>query len=150
MQLIRPQIDPFKLKPNILAKWPVELLGEGFVPFPKKLLRTLGVLFENSREIDELVVLLAAVDYKRDNFDNRPSVEYLAFTAGIPARRFREALSRLKKKAWVEIDVEPADDTIDITIVGLSRKIISLLREDDPIETIGRSSIRTAVKKIAG
>jgi hypothetical protein len=150
MRFTRPQLDPFSLPANIRAKWPAELLGEGFVPLPKKLLRALGGLFEDSREIDELVVLLAAVDYKRDNFERFPTVEYLAFVAGIPEKRFREALSRLKKKHWVEIDVEPEDDTMDIAVAGLNRAVLALLREEDPIDTIGRSSVRTAVKKIAG
>jgi hypothetical protein len=146
LSFTRPQLDPFRLKANILAKWPAEMLGEGFVPLPKRLLRMLGRLFEGSREIDELVVLLAAVDYKRENYDRRPTVEYLAFVAGLPIKRFREALSRLKKKGWIEIDVEPVDDTMDIAVAGLNREVLSMLREEDPLERLSaRESKKLAV-----
>jgi hypothetical protein len=149
MRFRRPQLDPFSLPANIRAKWPAELLGEGFVPLPKKLLRTLGGLFQGAHEIDELVVLLATVDYKRDDYDRLPTVEYLAFVAGIPEKRFKEALSRLKKKRWIEIDLEPKDDSMDISVDGLNRAVVSLIREEEPIDvTEGTPARGGAIKKL--
>ena len=126
----RSQIDPFTLPANIRAKWSDELLGEGFVPVPKKLLRALPRIFDRSSDIEELVALLAAVDYKRATPAPPPTLVYLAFLGGLSVSRFKSALSRLKKKGFVQIDVELADDTVDVNLDGLNRAVAKILSEE--------------------
>jgi hypothetical protein len=126
----RTQIDPFILPANIRAKWSDELLGEGFVPLPKKLLRTLSRIFGGSPEIEELVALLAAVDYKRATPAPPPTLAYLAFAGGLSVSRFKSALSRLKKKGLVNIDIELANDTVDVNLNGLNRAVAKIISED--------------------
>jgi hypothetical protein len=126
----RTQIDPFTLPPNIRAKWSDALLGEGFVPLPKKLLRALGRTFSGWQEMEELVALLADVDYKRATPTPPPTLAYLAFISGLSVSRFKSALSRLKKKGLVKIDVELADDTVDVNLEGLNRAVAKIMNEE--------------------
>jgi hypothetical protein len=97
------------------------VLEEGFVPFPKKLLRSLPELFPKSRAAKELSALLAVVDFKRPNLTRFPSIEFLAFVAGLPPEEFREAVGRLKEKGY--ISVAGGDEGLDIQLDGLLKAI---------------------------
>ncbi len=129
MAFTRTQVDPFALPASVRAKWPDELLGEGFVPLPKKVLRALSVLFGGSPEIEELVAVLAVVDYKRANPAPAPTLAYLAFVAGLSPSRLNAALSRLKQRDWAKIDLDPAREAVDVNVDGLNGAVLSILRQ---------------------
>jgi hypothetical protein len=132
----RQLFEPEQFPPNVRAKWAGELLREGFVPFPKMLLRILYRIFADSEEVDQLAAILAVVDYRRPNLLRSPSVDFLAFTAGIPIKRFNEVLSDLKKKRWIKIDFEPVDHTVDISTEGFEATVLKAVREEDDFQGI--------------
>lgn len=100
--LQRQHVDTATMSPAVLAKWPENLLREGFIPFPKRVLRALSHLYPNDRAMEELVVLLAAADFRRPNLKQQPSLEFLTFISGLEPERFRAALDRLANKSFVE------------------------------------------------
>jgi hypothetical protein len=119
------RIDPESFKDHIRAKWGDEVLTEGFVPFPKTLLRALPRLFAGSEVVEELGVVLALADYRRRNMRTLPSIEYLAFVAGMPTKAFRAALGRLKAKQWAEEDED--DEATNATSKGFERAVVEAL-----------------------
>lgn len=136
---VRKKIDPEKLKPEVTAKWSKTVLDEGFVPFPKRLLRSMHKLFSGPKGVQELAVLLAIVDYRRKNLSRSPSIEYLAFTAGLTRKRFREILEKLEEKGWVQVENRPREGAIDITIDGFEEEIEDLTRREEA-QNAGTSS----------
>jgi hypothetical protein len=129
-KFMRPKVDLQRLKPPIFAKWKPELLTEGYVPVPKRLLRTFHELFGGASEVDELVALLAIVDYKRANLKNLPSIEYLSFMAGIPQKEFNAALKRLKKRKWIEVEPNSDPSAVEITVDGLTAAALSTIGDE--------------------
>lgn len=110
--------------PQLLAKWDSRVLAEGFVPFPKRLLRCLSRIFNGEKSLDELAVVLAIVDYKRPDLSRPPSPEFLAFLLDIPVDRFRSILESLRDKALISFR---EDETgLEIEISGLTKKILEL------------------------
>lgn len=61
----RQRVRPSSLTPVLIEKWSEPVLREGFVPFPKRMLRCLGSLFGHTPEIERLAVVMAVVDYRR-------------------------------------------------------------------------------------
>ena len=128
--IVSPPFQPQRLNPTqmpgtVRIKWPDDLLLEGFVPFPKRLLRSLPRLFPRSPEVDELALLLASVDYKRRNVSRQPSMEYLAFLSGLDLARADAALQRLKEKGYATALV--GDGEVQIELDGLHEAV----RKDD-------------------
>lgn len=103
-----------------LAKWGSEALREGFVPFPKKLLRCLAEIM-NDPAYQKLQVILAMVDYLRPELRNPPSLDYLAFIAGLEPEIFRERMNQLVNEGL--IDVTGREETLMIGIPGLKAAI---------------------------
>lgn len=93
------------------------------MPFPKRVIRALSQLYPNDTSIEELLVILAAADFRRPNLKQRPSVDFLAFTAGLSSERFAAALGRLIGKGWVENSGD--DDALELS----HEKLFSLVRE---------------------
>lgn len=119
----------------VLAKWGKHarrVLREGFVPFPKTFLRTLPQLFPNTGAAIELAVILAIVDFRRLHQSLHPSVDYLAFMAGLSREQFTQTLSKLTEKGWVH--VQEIGDRIDINIDGLTALIGDLATEPQDAE----------------
>lgn len=103
------------------AKWSDSVLTEGFVPFPKKLIRCLHGLFPGTEQIKELSALLAVIDFKRAAQIRNPTADYLAFIAGLSESDFLAALERLAEKDYIrfsadaegiEANVQPFIDAI--------------------------------------
>lgn len=109
-----------------IAKWSGDILSEGFVPFPKKLLRTLGQTF-NEPAYERLQVVLAIVDYIRPSLTNPPSVEYVAFVAGLTPERCRVVLNDLKNAGLIEYDGK--ETGLAIGLDGLKGRIRRLSEE---------------------
>lgn len=110
----RPRISNFPAA--IVKKWNRDLLIEGFVPFPKRLLRCLHRLFAGENGLQELQVVLAWADYQRPSVVQPPSIEYLAFIAGLTVGQVDSALSSLQDRGliaverqanWVVVKTEP-------------------------------------------
>ena len=106
-----------------MAKWSPEVLSEGFVPFPKKLLRTLGSVFGPSPALDEVAAILAVVDFKRRNQTREPSIDYLSFIAGIPQADLSNALKRLEDRGLIEVSGNNATDECEVD----HRKLLELI-----------------------
>lgn len=120
-QFKRPYVLKDKLSDAALAKWGYEVLEEGFVPFPKKLIRALPSLFKENG-IEKLQAVLAIIDFIRDDQKSNPSKEYLAFVAGMSIERFSLVLGELKAEGLIEV-VE-ADDALVASPKGLKVAIL--------------------------
>ena len=120
MTLKRQKIESKFIPPSARAKWGVEVLDEGFVPFPKKFLRCLSQVL-GTAEYERLQVLLALVDYLRDEMKNPPSLQYLAFVAGLDEDVFRRHLNQLAEAGLVDVSGQEA--TLMYSVVGLKNAI---------------------------
>ena len=83
------------MKPVLTAKWSGPVLDQGYVAFPKRLLRAAPKIFQGEHAIEQLAVALSLVDYIRPEINRPPSVGFLAFTAGMDSDRFLERLREL-------------------------------------------------------
>ena len=122
------KINPTRLPETVLAKWSAEILDEGFVPFPKRLLRCLVRLFGQAGSLAHLALILAVVDYKRPQLSRLPSADYLAFICGLSPKQFKENLTALKKKGWVSVHGD--DSALDVNIDGAMEQILKLTAPD--------------------
>jgi len=118
-----------RLPKRVEVKWDGRVLTEGFVPFPKRLIRCLPVLFSGPQALEELAVVLAIVDYRRPNVSRPPSVDYLAFIAGIEKLVFRQVLDRLVEKNWLLVRGE--DEYLEIELTGLLDAIEGTLAREE-------------------
>lgn len=110
------------LSDTVLAKWPAEVLDEGFCPYPKRLIRAAAGILKGPNAMDLLAVVLSVIDYKRPGADRPPSVGYLAFTAGLDPEVFRSRLDELASMNLAE--VRGSDEALEITLFGLSRAML--------------------------
>jgi hypothetical protein len=92
---------PGPSKPVLAVKWSEPVLDEGYVAFPKRLVRAAPAIFRGDHAVELLVVALALVDYIRPDTSRPPSVGYLAFTAGLDVDRFMERLRELAEAGLV-------------------------------------------------
>jgi hypothetical protein len=103
----RPKLSSFP--PDLVAKWSEGVLAEGFVPFPKKLLRTLTSILGSTPEMEDLTVLLTFVDFKRTNQTRHPSIDYLSFISGLPEPIVEAALKRMESKGFLKFSIDEMD-----------------------------------------
>ena len=111
----------------VAAKWSPKVLDEGFVPFPKRLLRCLPLVI---KEVEDLQVILSIVDYARPELLYRPSLSRLAFTAGMIEADFKARLLKMRDRGWVTVFGNDSSATINID--GLIRTIEELT-DDEPV-----------------
>jgi len=97
----RQRVNTRRLPTAVVAKWSEPVLEEGFIPFPKKLLRCLPAVFTGPNVAEDLAVVLAVVDYKRPNLSRLPSLGYLAFLAGMEPEEFQTRLVDLEKRELI-------------------------------------------------
>ena len=109
---------------TVAVKWSREVVNEGFVPFPKRLLRCVTSLLDGEDPLGELAVLLAIVDYRRPGLTRGPSLAFLAFVANMPVEKFRERLHRLEGKSL--ITVAGTDDDLKVDLKPLLERIVEL------------------------
>lgn len=105
-------------------KWSPEVLNEGFLAVPKRLIRCLPRLFKGASAIRQLQAVLAVADTKHARAARQPSLDYLAFIAGISPDEFRQALSELEAANLIKVS---GDDT-DLN-VSLQPLLDSVMRE---------------------
>ncbi len=137
LDFLRQQVDPRNLPMQVVAKWSYSTLEEGFVPFPKKFVRSLSSLFPGESS-EELATLLAIIDYKRPNLSRQPSLSYLSYIAGLPEDRFRESLQRLQDKGLIQLE-SPNEEELEISTKGLLDSI-DRHAKDNPFPSIGGPS----------
>jgi hypothetical protein len=102
---------------SLVEKWSPATLDEGFVPFPKKLLRAMHRLFIGVDSTKDIAALLAIVDFRRPNVTRRPSLAYLAFVSGLDEEQFRAALNRLEALGYIRVGGD--FEGLDISLSGL-------------------------------
>jgi hypothetical protein len=117
MKFRRQQIDTATLPKRILEKWPASTLTEGFVPFPKKLLRRMREIFGDEDPLEALAVVLAIVDFKRPDLPRPPSTEFLSYVAGMEQIEFERVLKRLEQRGLVRISGD--QEQLDVSLDGL-------------------------------
>lgn len=117
----RQRVDESKIPQHVVEKWSPSVLNEGFVPFPKKLVRAIHRLFPDDDSMKELAVILAVVDFKRPNLSRSPSPEYLAFLSGLEESEFKASLGRLEKKGFARVSGD--SERLEISLDGLLEKI---------------------------
>jgi len=110
----RQRVDVSRLPAAVVEKWSAESLTEGFVPFPKKLVRCLHRLFPEGDAMKQVQALLAIVDFKRPNLSRPPSLSYLAFLAGLSEPEFQTALRALEEKRYARVSGDNAALTISL------------------------------------
>lgn len=121
MALKRRKIEQDRIPDAIAHKWSRPVLEEGFVPFPKKLIRCMGDMFTGPRGMDHLRVLLTVIDYRRPDLVRPPSLEYLAFNSGISEEEFEERLQELEQRKWISRSGPP--EAINVEVTGFLREI---------------------------
>lgn len=124
---VRQQIDTGRLPGALVEKWGRSTLEEGFVPFPKKLLRCLPMLFRGQHGVDNLAAVLAIVDFRRPNLTRHPSAEFLAFIAGMKESDFMARLADLKSQALIVVGGD--EDALEIDLGPLIKRINELAGE---------------------
>src|SRR5437879_4889402 len=122
MSFERKKIPLRSISPILAAKWGEDVLDEGYVAFPKRLLRCLTLVFKGKSRLNELRVALAVADYLRPDVLRGPSVEYLAHLAGMNPLKVKRMLEALKKKGL--IDYAGGDDRLQISNEGLRKRIL--------------------------
>lgn len=105
---------------TLTTKWSEDILSEGFVPLPKKFVRCLSSVFVEP-SYERLQLIMAIVDYIRPNLSNPPSVEYLAFTAGLTPERCKTCLDDLKNAGLIDYDGH--DIALTVNLDGLKSRI---------------------------
>lgn len=111
---------------SALDKWPVRMLEEGYLPFPKRLMRSFHRIFVGPLGMDHFATMLAAADFKRRNLSRLPNVEFLAFTAGLEPDRLEQCLYDIHQVGVVsvqfvedprygrvvDVDLDPLDELV--------------------------------------
>ena len=124
MDNLKPKkIDPERIPGVVAEKWNKPVLDEGYVPFPKRLIRCLGKVFEGPTAVEQLAVVLAIVDYRRPNLMRPPSIEYLALISGLSVERFEERLKELVEQKLIEVP-HWSDEAMTVEIRGVLAKIL--------------------------
>lgn len=109
------------------SKWPGRTLDEGFTPFPKRLLRCMDKLFVGEKAVNWLRIILSITDYLRPQMTRLPSIEFLAFTAGMTVAEFKTGMNEMAELGWVSFS--GSDEAVNIKIDGLNKKIQDLTAE---------------------
>jgi hypothetical protein len=124
---------------QLIHKWSAGVLSEGFVPFPKKLLRCAPRLFEGPDSVKDLAVVLSIVDFNRDKLWRQPSLAFLSFVAGLSEEDVMASLDRLEQKSFIRVSGDFITG-LNIQIDGLLA-IIESQTQEPPSETTPQTDI---------
>jgi hypothetical protein len=124
----RQKVDASKITPLLRHKWPGGALDEGFVPFPKRLLRCTGRVFSGKNRLGQLRVVLAIVDNARPDLKWLPNVRYLAFATGMSRARVVQCLDELAARKLLTWEETP--EGLKIDYAPLVRRIVRLTEDD--------------------
>lgn len=120
----RQRVSRSLIPPGVTVKWADDVLDEGFVPFPKKLLRCLPAIFNGPNAVQDLAVVLAIADFRRLKPSRFPSLRFLAFIAGLSPNEFRMRMDALKDRQL--ISVGGTEEELELSLDGL----LKLVREN--------------------
>jgi hypothetical protein len=119
--------------PDVIRhKWGDSTLQEGVTSMPKQLVRTLSSLFGSDGGIEQLQVALTLVDYRRPGSDRYPTIEFLAYLAGLPEARFRRRLDELVGLGYVSY--RKVRNVIEFDVAGLLSAIARASSGEPPVE----------------
>ena len=127
MNFERSKIDTSFLPDVVKWKWDRTVLDEGFVPLPKRLLRSARKIFKGPSRMGQMVTMLTIVDYERPGKTKLPSLDFLAFIAGMKKTSFKKYLDELEELELIKV-VEQGD-RLKITYEGLLKEIANLTKE---------------------
>lgn len=131
MTIPRQKIDTTRLPEQVTHKWSADLLAEGFVPLPKMFLRTMSIVV-GDLGMDAVQAVLSIIDFDRPNLRQQPSMEYLAFNAGLPIDRFKECLKALIDAGYAErVDDSSMDEWVHVSLKGLKDAIAIAAAKQD-------------------
>ena len=117
----------FSYSDAVSSKWGRALLDEGFVPFPKRLLRCAPRLFRGELRMSELCCVLAIADFQRPQLLRKPSLSHLANVAGLTERRFRRCIQSLASRGLLEW--RGTEEAIDFDYTPLLKRVMKLTRQ---------------------
>jgi hypothetical protein len=126
----RQRVSAKALPPAVLSKWNEDVLDEGFVPLPKRLLRCLNEIFQGSDAIERVMVVMAIADYTRPNLTRGPSRDFLAFVSGLPLDRLNRTLDVLSKDGLITVN-DKDNDELEVSMPGLLSKITALTSDTE-------------------
>jgi hypothetical protein len=92
-----------------------ELLEEGFVPFPKRLLRCMSTLWGGDTTLQQLAVILAIADYRRPKMTRLPSVGVLAHEAGLATDVFDKRMKELVEMGYLQVSGSSEELKVSLT-----------------------------------
>src|SRR4051812_15353427 len=95
MGFYRSKVPVASIPETLRSKLPLDLLEEGDTPISKRLIRSFPHVFVGKNCLAKLAVVLALVDYKRPEMPRWPTLEFLAFVAGMPREEFKSRLDEL-------------------------------------------------------
>ena len=127
MAFFRQKLNVEQFPASIRAKWCLPLLDEGYVPFPKRLVRCLDNVLPQPLGLPHLRVILAVEDFKRDGQMRLPSIQFLAHLAGRKEKEFGARLKDLKKEGLVI--TKGTEEAIDVSFTPLFEKAVALTDE---------------------
>lgn len=78
--------------------------------------------------MNQLQALLAIVDFRREQLSRLPSINFLAFIAGMETDEFRCAIHTLEKAGKVRIS--GSDEALDIDTLPVEMLVLSLTAND--------------------
>ena len=128
MPFVRQEIETDRLPLAVRHKWGDALLAEGFVPMPKRLIRTLAGVF-GERELELVQVVLAVADYDRPNLRQQPSLAFLAYLAGLDEETFTNRLGELVRLGLAEVNGD--NDSMHVVLGKLIDKANLLAQKAD-------------------
>jgi hypothetical protein len=128
LDFVRRKVTAGTLKPVLTVKWSAAVLDEGYIVYPKRLLRAASRVFAGEHAVEHLTVVLALVDYLRPDMIRPPSVGFLAFSAGMEVERFQMRLDELVEAGLVK--VLGNRDALKYTLEGLQQAILENSGED--------------------
>ena len=110
-------------------KWGKELCTEGYVPMPKKLLRSAAEIFDGDNSLTDLIVTLAIADTVTKR-EAPISYAFLSFIAGIEEDLVRSSVDRLHKLGYINIE-EAEKFRFHFRVTGLIDKVDELNEKSD-------------------
>lgn len=121
----RQRVSAKALPGVVVTKWNEAVLEEGFVPFPKRLLRCMNQIFKGKDAIERLMVVLAIADYRRPNLTRGPSREFLAFVSDLSLERLNAMLDGLSKDGLISV-TDVGTDELEVGLEGLLARVQAL------------------------
>ena len=128
----RPILSANQIKPSVIDKWGSDLCEEGYVPLPKKLLRSIPRIFDGEHALQDLIILLGIADLISAKINKGISIRYLSFLVCMEEDKVLESLERLKENKILKMEsIENEKYRFRPKLTGLMFKVAESLEELD-------------------